>query len=1225
MENPALNQIAEALATVHNSQVSNEARRRAQEYLDAAKQENDAPLWGYQLAISGPNTHPDQVRHFGMSLLEHIIRHNYLNCDSSQHVALRNWVVELCMGVRASDAYYLREKLASLWVAIAKRSWGASEDEWADMDKVLTQMWNLNATARELTLIIFRTLFEDVFMLDDPIAGKRAGILSAQCIEVLTDEKILERVYASRNQELIYLRCGSDGWLSRWSILLGECLDRGAQDAETEIFALKVLQSLKNCLLWAFPMAIRETDLLNRISQALTIQNVKVKTLATDCLHILFTRSFPDDEDFSAVIGAVFLAPGISILSQVYQSIRLDFDNFDEDAYILLKKLVEMIVGLGDYLDLTGSGKNRLSADIDLKGYLELVFATTQHESLIISGLSLQFWGSLLRAEHLARRPEAESIFPRLLELAATRIIRYESVEDEENITKRFLELDFDSVPEQHAFLGNYRRFIDDIARLIVCRMPINALIWLDERLDKFFSSWHGWHDRQMSSAKLQKDSMFLLAYGQFSIVDAALRGISRWKHWYTEADKDVLSETLNPIIERFCERMISMDVTDPVLLRKHIQTLVQFAPLMKHVTHTMFRVLERVLQACMFEYPAEASDEDRELIRDLRNNCDTELNRLAYLMPDALITIYDDLERTIKEIIASNKLSDNEVVSFLSFLLVVSQRANAPNKPECFSKIVDPVLNSWTDEGTMKGLSQLPWFMERTGIVEIANYFQSRGVDANTDLLSTPIDDEGRKLKDSLKMRWAALFPIRATRIFIQYTIEKLDHSSKEYLALLAMWKPRVQPIIPHILQLIAQIAAYHNPDNWESLPPEVRSFVRDSCMERFWQVGISLQSRDEFVEENVKAAQTLRDFADSLGHMLRYTREYAFLTLGSITQLEDTMYEIPGIGGMLWQAVAGEYRGMSLHAWKHLIALVVRPAVKNCPRVLRQQFLSDFLPPVLRRLDEHLMERWTFLTERGLINKVEEDDELSEEMMEEYLLRQLSNVVDRFLLDLVGPINPKAALIELPERKPPAKDLMDTRSIVVSDLNILAPFLTLCTHMFTIHDTRCSYSSALMLRQIIPSIIGRHEQVDNFLCDMVIPACLTVLSDAYYADIAGEASYVLTLVYTVLRGRYDRPFRKFVEIIAGATPELVIALEQELASVKTLRQQRGVMLEFLTVLCAIPEGSEGDHARRIARVKREREAQQRWTSSRKAAEQDSAVESVLESGGLVDLFGGD
>lgn len=986
-----------------------------------------------------------------MLLLQHSIQYNFISYDENQRLAIKNWIVDLGMSVQPSDPHYLKEKIAILWVAVAKRIWGLeiektpsanpeatspgksdglfnginnnnkhSEtnngtessngnepeiDGWINMDEMLVSMWESNPTTRELSLGIFRTLFEDLYILEDPVADKRASALSAQCIEVTTAEPILDVMY-EQTKSLRRLRCGKEGWLNRWSSVLQECIDRGFNDPEVSKFTVKLLQTVRTCLYRIFPLAIRQANLLQRLSIALSSGNIEVKTVAADCLHVLFTRTFNNDSDFQAVIGAVFLPEGMQTLSQVYNSITIDIDNFDDKAYILSKKMVEMIVGLGEYLNLT---KNRLPPEADLAQYLSLVLDTTRHPSLVISGMSLQFWCSVLRVEKLNGKDEIEKLLPQLLELASERCIKFEDV-SEDHISRQFLSIDFDTTPDTHVFLGNYRRFMEDIVRLIVCRLPADSMAWLENRMDMFFSSDLG--RQSLSSHKLEYSGnpAYFLAYSQFILVEAALRGVSRWKIWYNEPDKTTVLQTLSVIIERWCERLIAMTLHDPLLLRKHVQTLVQFAPLLREVTQLMFRVLEKVLTACTFEYPNDATDDEREVIRDLRTSCGTELNRLAYMMPESLMQIYDDLERVIGETFASNKLSDHEAVAFESFLLVVSQRSNINNKPEKFAKVVDPVLQSWTDEGTMKGLMDLPWFMERVGIVRIAEYFRSRGVTAETDLLKAELDDVGKELKTELKKKWSALFPIRATRIFIQYTIEKLDHNSQEYKDLLALWKPRIQPILPHILQLVAQIEAYHNPANWTSLPAEVQTFVKYSCMERFWQVGVSTQTRDQFVDENVRAMHTLRDFADSVGHIIRYTREYAFLTLGSISQLEETMYEIPGIATNLWMALAGDSAGITSHSWRHMISLVLRNVIKNCPIYLMPNFLKEFLPPMLTKLDQVLLEKWERVHQNGVMLMGDEDDAtLSEEMMEEHLLRQLTAIVDRLLIDLVGQLGGK------------------------------------------------------------------------------------------------------------------------------------------------------------------------------------------------------------------------
>lgn len=1183
-----------------------------------------------------------------------------------QKLAIRNWIIELAVSVQPQDPHYLKEKIAILWVAVAKRVWGLNVDSskssntinnngvsksssttlpsdsqdknnprfkedddnlpvdgsydrddegWKDMDKILFNMWRSGPATRDLTLSIFRTLFEDLYILEDPVADKRATALAAQCIEVVSSESVIWALYQNAESPLSEMRYGSRGWLIRWSLLLKECLDSNVSDPEVSNLAIRVLNTLKTCLYWIFPPAIRQAEILQHLSVAMSCNNIDIRILAVESLHILFTRTYSSDDDFQSIVGAIFFPDSLNTLTQVYQSIQLDIDDFNDRAYVLSKRMVEMIVGLGEYLNVS---KNRLPKEVNLKQYLFLVLQTTNNPSLVISGMSLQFWCSVLRVNKLNNRPEIQELLPQLLEIAAERCLKFEDVGDD-HIAKRFLTFDFDSTSDSQVFLGNYRKFMEDIVRLIVCILPAPSLSWLESRMGAFFSSEIGQQSLESSRLEYSGNPAYFLAYSQFILVECALRGVTRWKIWYTLPDKEEIQKGLSVIIERWCDRLIGMVINDPLLLRKHVQTLVQFAPSLLEVTNLMFRVLEKVLRACTFDYPQNASDDDREAIRDLRTSCGTELNRLAYMMPEVLIQIYDDLERVIAETIGSNKLSDHESVAFLSFLLVVSQRSNISNKPEKFSKIVDPVLSSWSDEGTVKGLMDLPWFMERVGIVRIAEYFRSRGVTSSTDLLATVMDEQGRALKAELKSKWSALFPIRATRIFIQYTIEKLAHDSQPYQELLALWKPRIQQILPHILQLIEQIQAYHNPANWASLPEEVQSFVKYSCMERFWQMGVSTQTKDEFVDENVRAMHTLRDFADSVGHIIRYTREYAFLTLGSISQLEETMYELPGMAKSLYKALAGDSAGITSHSWRHMTSLVLRNVVKNCPIHLMDSFLGEFLPLMLRKLDEVLSEKWEKVHQAGIMIQSDDDvEDLSEEMMDEHLLRQLTAVVDRFLIDMVGQLGGKS-----PADTNPNGHQAALRKTVLQNNEILAPFLSLCTHIMAFKDNRCSFNTCLIMRSILPDILRVDIEVDNYVCDNIIQTCIEILNDKYFADVHHEAGYVLTTVYTLLRAQYQRPYDVLAQLLPTVSQQSLADFEKRLVDAKSLRQQRGEFLEFLAYSrqSSINEGSYDSAQRDIQQKKQEkRNEKEKKLLSRKKPTDIMETEELETS--MVNLF---
>lgn len=1220
MDSNGVNQIISALGVVYEPSSTNLQRREAQIFLETIKSNEESPFWGYQLSLPENNGKNYIVRHFGLSLLQNSINKKFHTFDSTKSLAIRKWVIELCNKINDDDPHYLKEKLAFLWVSITKRIWGnflvkslnndesgsnskstngndntnnnninnnntnnntnsnnnnnnnntnneslsksnVSEEDalsgWSSMDSDLWNLWNSNSHCRELSLIILRTLFEDIYLLDDAIASKRTAILNQLSVLIITSNDVLDQLYEP-NPNLSLCKYSNDGWFICWSKYLIEILSNNDFKSSTcQIFVPKILSTFKTCLHWIQPSILKQENILSTLINILTIPDVKLKTLAVDCLHILFTRNYNNEDDFEFFIGNIYTTEGINKLLQFYQSLEIDPDDVDEQVYSLLKKTVEMIVSLSEYLNVSLPSKNKISWDkADVNSYLNLVLTTTNHPSLIISGLSLQMWVTILRFDELSSKLPVQKILINLLEIAANRTINYSNIDDE-NISKKFLDIDFDSTPDSNSFLSNYKKFNEDIVRITICKQPEDGLMWLENRLQNFFSSPLG--NECINKYKLDEkcDS---LNYGnsQFNIIENSIRGISRWRIWYHGDDFDLINDGLNKLVESLGERLLAMQLASPLLIRKQVQTLVQFAPLLKDVSPLMFKVLEKILTTATFEYPSNINDEEKELIRDLRTSCGTELNRLAYIMPESLKKIFKDLENVVANILSSNKVSDHENVAFKSFLLVIASRSSIDDKDELFASIVDPELMAWSAPETEKGLMDLHWFMERMGIVEIASYFQSRNIGAATNLLEATMDEEGKILKNKLKDHWSSIFPIRATRIFIQYSIEKLSHDSPEYINLLKLWKPRAQPIIPHILQLLSQIQAYHNPENWKDLPDAVQSFVRYSCMERFWQQGVSIQSKETFIEENVKAALTLRDFADSIGHLIRYTREYAFLTIGSLSQLEDTLYEIPNIASMIWKSVAGDTIGITLHSWKHMINSCLRSVVRNCPVKFVDIFMSELLPSAFLDIDKLIVNKWEKVYVNGLQLQGNEDDEtLSEEMMEEHMLRQLTATVVRFLMDVVSQFN--------------AKNITDTqfacKRLIIENKEVMAPFLQICCHIISFKDTKCSFNTILVIRGILPEILLKDDEVDKYLCDNLIKSLLHVLTDNYFIETHSEAAIALTTLYCTLRSKNDYPARILIQCLPNITTHHVSNFENLLVSSKSLKHQRLALLELIKI----------------------------------------------------------
>jgi len=66
--------------------------------------------------------------------------------------------------------------------------------------------------------------------------------------------------------------------------------------------------------------------------------------------------------------------------------------------------------------------------------------------------------------------------------------VKYESLPEGANASLLFLNEDLDTIPERHAFLGNYRRFCSSIVESMVRKRPREAFEFILSRVDVFLN-----------------------------------------------------------------------------------------------------------------------------------------------------------------------------------------------------------------------------------------------------------------------------------------------------------------------------------------------------------------------------------------------------------------------------------------------------------------------------------------------------------------------------------------------------------------------------------------------------------------------------------------------------------------------------------------------------------------------------------------------------------------
>lgn len=269
-------QIRRALKAIHDGRSSNSLRQEASEYLEQVKSGDEAPYHGYSLAAD--KSESDVVRHYGLSCLDTAVRHRWADYSAEQNLALRNWELSLAQDVADQDPYFIRTKIALIWVEIAKRSWAL---DWMNMDEQLVHLWEGSLASKEFVLTILEVLSEDVFGHEDATAGLRGTDLNRACVEIVTPMHVLVEHFPTRDTSM-NVRYGDQGWLSRMGDLLAYCVTTDGNPEARQACAVKILSTLRSLTSWVIPKSISSANLVTRLSQCLASSYLPVKIVSSE-------------------------------------------------------------------------------------------------------------------------------------------------------------------------------------------------------------------------------------------------------------------------------------------------------------------------------------------------------------------------------------------------------------------------------------------------------------------------------------------------------------------------------------------------------------------------------------------------------------------------------------------------------------------------------------------------------------------------------------------------------------------------------------------------------------------------------------------------------------------------------------------------------------------------------------------------------------------------------
>ncbi|XP_055018954.1 exportin-5 [Boleophthalmus pectinirostris] len=971
--------LVKAVNLIMDPQTSQMFRLEALKFCEEFKESSSLCIpCGLKLA---DKAHSAVIRHFGLQVLEHVIKYRWNNMAQHEKVQLKECAMQLLSsGTRSvlEEESHIKDVLSRITVEMIKREW---PQHWPDMLKEMEALTSQGEAQTELVMLILLRLAEDVITFQTLPTQRRRDIQ-----QTLTQN--MDSIFSFM---MAILHMNVEDYRRVKSVPEMELKAR----AHCRV-AVATLNTLAGYIDWVSLAHITNNNCQLLEMLCLLLSEPELQLEAAESLLIAISRKGRPDErkPFMLLFGDV----AIDVILSAAQSadglaVQKSPDGSSvevvERRYVFLKRLCQVLCAMGSQMCFLAGSELGIEIPANLCKYTEALMAFTTHTSHFLKMSTLPTWGALFRHEILSKDPVIVEMAKKYMKTCMTNLVKTGYPSRNDHPSCMYSRVDFDNDEDFHSFSIVFRAQQSDMLRL-ACRIaPLEAFQIVAE-----------WLQFQIASPVDIGDASTTSSEGMCSILSPS---VIQWDaetifmeclvgqiFKYVEAEKLPIEQSVELL-----QALLNYETKDPLILSCVLTNISALFPFITHKPQLLPPVLYKLFKSVTFETTQGKNVPRTRAVKNVRRHACSSIIKICRDYPDFLAPCFDMFYDHMKTLFDTDPtITYLEKCALMEAVVLISNQFKDFSKQKAFLEdLLAPVVSDWTSEELSLVLSNPAMFLSFVGADQVITEQnkEPESISCNRARLSFCLYVLSGVFK---RTRWPTdLEEAKAGGFVVGYTPSGDPiYRSPCYSIFLAL--------MPNLFALIRTQNSLFLPENQSRLSETFARAHEIMDGDKKAVLGITQPLLDIYDSPVCKSnLERMQGFFSTV-----YDNCFHALGNGGQSLMQD-FYSMEGLSQEISTSVFGTLDYVPDHRLRPIIRVFMAKLVQSCPPEYYESLLCPLLGPLFTYMLQRLSLKWQVINQKTL-NEAEDEEEVlshesqvTQEMLEEHLVILVTRELMEFL----------------------------------------------------------------------------------------------------------------------------------------------------------------------------------------------------------------------------------